>query len=307
MPAISFWYPSIDLTSSQVYEYRAQRLFDAVPAVHRREFLVLLENVRRTGGVVLGAALETFGATMQDFRLAREAVARAGGTLFIKAELEGERVREWVATEPFQKLLGQLPSKTQLSIRPISHSRHDFIPRSSFVTNEVLGKYHIYLMEEAPPEVLAHEILHAVLDQEGYPSFAGEEGGTWDSALSDVEVEARLLELGLTDPERLDARCRLIARSLEGQTFEWLVVLYVTFSLYSLPRTDARETLRRRVRQVNPVATDTGEALIALIDRGRALRDPESAKTAYTAVADYLFKANIADLRVEFKRDDILV
>lgn len=300
MAQLSWWHPSVDLTGLPVHRYQTRELFSPIAAGERPDFIALLRTVTRTRGVVLAENLETFGATMGDYRKAVAYVSRAGGTLYVKAELQGDRVRAFMSSPPFERLLADLPADTRINVRPISQSREFAIPRSSYITNEVAGKYHVYVMEDAPPEVIAHEILHAVLDHEGYPVFReGPNAGVWESALADVEIEARLLGLGFTDLERLDGRCRDISTSdLSARDFEWLVTFYVTFSLYTLPREVNRGRLRQRIQDEHPDAAAVGEALIRLIDRGVALRDAKRATAAFNAVAEYLDRSGVATLTV---------
>lgn len=142
---------------------------------------------------------------------------------------------------------------------------------------------------------LAHEVMHVLLDIEGYPSLRGTpDAGVIESWLLDGEVDRRVAAAGFDPTTDSD---RDFARAARAKLRRWdedrLLGKYIAWHTTATRLPALRAAWRARVRAQRRDLANLGDAVITALREGAALHSADSAVVAMRDACDRLQAAGL--------------
>lgn len=159
---------------------------------------------------------------------------------------------------------------------------------------------HIGLDRGATPSCLAHEVMHLVLDIEGYPTYDGcPDAGLWASVLLDCEVDRRIESSGF--PHDRDSHLTHMASvPLWCVPDADLLCHFVNFRAGPIRDSAELDAWLDQVRRDRPNVAKIGDLVLRRLQYGAAMRTAEGATVAMTAIARLLGEYGVADLAITY-------
>lgn len=154
---------------------------------------------------------------------------------------------------------------------------------------------HVGLEPHATAVDVAHEVLHVLLDLDGYPTYVGQpDSGSIASMILDSEVDRRVALAGFDATAATDRDFRRRARS---RMREWhdhaLLSTYVAWNSTPTHLADLRAAWRTRVRQERPAVARLGDAILTATRGGLEMYRAATAAPAMARVQRILRDARL--------------
>lgn len=157
---------------------------------------------------------------------------------------------------------------------------------------------HIGLDIDVTPSCVAHEVMHILLDLEGYPTYEGRhDAGEWASVLLDCEVDRRIDASGFPhgrEPHFAAMTSTPLWRIPDAD----LLRHYVNFGAGPIGERAELDRWLSRVRRHRPAVANIGDQVLAFLRHGAAMRTAAEATTAMVDIAQLLGEHGVDGLVV---------
>jgi hypothetical protein len=153
---------------------------------------------------------------------------------------------------------------------------------------------------------LAHEVMHVLMDLEGYPTLVGEpDSGDFASALLDGEVDRRVRALGFDPTSDSDRDFIRSSGLLHEMAPEQILLHFITWNTTSTRRKAERASWCSRVERLYPGLALIGREVANVIGGGKmstaALADAAFPRAAGILRVAGLAVGEVMHLRAEFE------
>lgn len=137
---------------------------------------------------------------------------------------------------------------------------------------------------------LAHELMHVLLDLEGYPTLHGSEiSGDIASWLLDGEVDRRVGEAGLdptTDSDRDFVKVSLADPNEISP--EAILAFYIVWHTTFTRKVSERWKWRKQLIGIHPKIVKIGDAVARILNEPKAMRTATAANSTFSRAAELL-------------------
>lgn len=273
VPQVQVWlhYPSVP---SQRRPRRLALRAEGITGITQdRRFQGIVQMASDLAEYLVAESPLALGPKMKDTRDARRSAKTLGVPLLLSSELQYSRVRDLLRDARVQQvLIASIPNDVRVDVFPTSVCTDPH--RAEYFHSFALpGRWVMHIPDRVDESVLAHELGHAALYYEDYPTLVARydsppmSSSRWECSMSDVEVDRRVAAYGLDMHSAAEAALFQLAYHnnighIAARDPHALAQEYVHWSLWRSSRTEWRDQALRRIENEFPADAELGRAVL---------------------------------------------